>query len=412
MTDFKLSGLAKYGTYVTCIAIIVVGLFTWLIKYPETVPTRSKLTGENAPKPIIPKLNLRLAQLYAKDNQQIKEGEIIASLESTADVTEVLKLEKLINDIEYNIRQNTLNNIKADMKQSFNNLGELQSDYQAFVQVYISYRDYVLGDYVSKRKDLLNKDLSIIHRSKSVLNDQKALQQKDLGLTQTTIDRNKALLNEKIISEQEYRDLSSQYISKQMSEPALKSSYINNESQINAINKEFAELDNQIITQQSLFEQAVLNFKSKIELWKQNFLLVASSNGKLVFSSFLQTNQSLVAGEVVAYIMPPKSSIYLQTLIPQNNFGKVAVGQKVILKFDAFPWQEFGTVTGKVAYISPVPTDSGYYLAKVILPNDLQTNYKKNIPFVEGLIAETEIITKDLRLAESLYYDLVKTIKK
>lgn len=408
----KLNAIAKYGTLITCAVLLIVAAFTWFIKYPETVPTQSKLTGENAPKPIIPKQTLRLAQLYVKDNQQVKEGEIIAALESTADVTEVFKLEELLNNIENHLSENALNLIKADMQQSFNHLGELQSDYQAFVQVYVSYRDYVLGDYVSKRKDLLNKDLSIVHRSKSVLNDQKALQQKDLSLTQTTIERNKALLEEKLISEQEYRDLSSQYINKQMSEPSLKSNFISNESQINSINKELVELDNQIITQQSLFEQAVLQFKSKIEAWKQNFLLIANSTGKLVFSYFLQANQNLIAGKAVGYIMPSKSDMYLETLIPQNNFGKVEVGQKVILKFNAYPWQEFGTVTGTVGYISPVPTDSGYYLAKVMLPNNLVTNYKKSIPFVEGLIAQTEIITKDLRLAESLYYDLVKTIKK
>ncbi|OJV51008.1 MAG: hypothetical protein BGO31_11110 [Bacteroidetes bacterium 43-16] len=391
---------------------MVVGLFTWFIKYPETVPTRSKLTGTNAPKPIIPKQNLRLAHLFAKDNQLVKQGDVIAVLETTADYNEVLKLEQLLMDMERHLQQHELNNIKTDMKMSFQHLGELQGDYQSFVQAYIPYRDYVLGDYVSKRKHLLNNDLSFAQQSRTVLNDQKRLQQKDLNLTQTTIDKNKALLDEKLISEQEYRDLSSQYISKQMSEPAIKTGYIGNESQINTINKELTELDNEVIKQQSLFEQAVLNIKSKIETWKQNFLLIANSTGKLVFSSFLQQNQNLEAGKIIAYIVAPKSEMYMETLIPQNNFGKVEIGQKVILKFDAYPWQQFGTVTGKVEYISPVPTDSGFYLAKVILPNDLKTNYKKDIPFVEGLIANTEIITKDLRLAESLYYDLIKTIKK
>ncbi len=98
--------------------------------------------------------------------------------------------------------------------------------------------------------------------------------------------------------------------------------------------------------------------------------------------------------------------------MPQSNFGKVETGQKVILKFDAYPWQEFGAVIGTIDYISPVPVDSGYYLAKVVLPDNLKTNYKKEIPFIEGLQAQSEIVTKDLRLAESLYYDLVKTIKK
>ncbi|GEM63908.1 hemolysin [Sphingobacterium faecium NBRC 15299] len=408
----RLNLISKYGTYITCITLVVVGLFTWFIKYPETVTTRSKLTGTNAPKPLIAKQNLRLAHLFISDNQQVKQGDIIAVLESTADYNEILRLEQLLKNIEDNIQKGSLNNIKSDMQQSFQHLGELQGDYQSFVQAYIPFRDYVLGDYVSKRKQLLNKDLSIVNQSKSVLNDQKSLQKKDMDLTQTTVDKNKLLLDEKLISEEEYRNLNSQYINKQMNEPQLRSGFIGNEAQVNAINKELTELDNKISIEQSLFEQAVLHFKSKIDLWKQNFLLVANCTGKLVFSSFLQVNQNLESGKVIANIIPPKSDMYLETLIPQNNFGKVELGQKVILKFEAYPWQQFGTVTGKIDYISPVPTDSGFYLAKVILPNNLETNYKKNIPFVEGLIAHSEIITKDLRLAESLYYDLIKTIKK
>lgn len=408
----KLNAIAKYGTFITSAILLLIGVMTWFIKYPETVPTIAKLTGTNSPKPVFAKQSLRLIHLFKSNNQEVQQGEIIGVLETTADYKEVLHLESLLNEIENHIQQKSTGNIKTVMQQSFNHLGELQSDYQTFVQAYIPYRDYVLGDYAGKRKQFLQNDLSIANKSKSVLNEQKTLQQKDLGLTQTTIDKNKKLLDDKLISEQEYRELSSQYINKQMSEPQIKSNYISNESQVNTINKEIVELDNQILTQQSLFQQAVLQMKTKIESWKQNYLLIANSNGKIVFTTFLQENQNLNAGTAIAHIITAKSDIYLETLVPQANFGKVAIGQKVILKFDAYPWQEFGTVVGKIDYISPVPVDSGFYLAKVILPNKLQTNYKKEIPFVEGLIAQSEIVTKDLRLAESLYYDLVKTIKK
>lgn len=428
----KLNIIAKYGTLITSAILILIGVMTWFIKYPETVSTQSKLTGTNAPKPIIPKQNLRLIHLFKTNNQEVQIGEVIGILETTADYNEILEFENLLNEIEQNIgKDGQLTSLRASplsvsnktdtqlrvstkalMQKTFHQLGELQSDYQALIQAYIPYRDYVLGDYASKKKSLLHKDLSIAHQSRNVLNEQKHLQEKDLGLSQTTIDKNKKLLDEKLISEQEYRELTSQYIVKQMSEPQIKSSYINNESQINNINKELVEIDNQILTQKSLFSQAILQTKSKIEAWKQLYLLTATASGKLVFTSFLQENQNLDAGKVIAHIVPAKSDIYLETLVPQSNFGKVTTEQKVILKFDAYPWQEFGAVVGKIEYISPVPVDSGYYLAKVILPENLKTNYKKEIPFIEGLVAQSEIVTKDLRLAESLYYDLVKTIKK
>ncbi len=408
----KLNIIAKYGTLITTAILLLIGVMSWFIQYPETVTTQSKLTGTNAPKPIISKQNLRLTHLLKTNNQEVQAGDVIGILESTANYKEVLNFEKAIDAVEQSMLQNNTSAIKPLMQNSFPHLGELQSDYQALMQAYITYRDYVLGDYVSKKKSLLQKDLNIAQQSNGVLNEQKQLQQNDLSLSQTTIDKNKKLLDEKLISEQEYRELTSQYISKKMSEPQIKSSYISNESQINNINKELVEIDNQILTQKSLFQQAILQTKSKIEAWKQIYLLTATASGKLVFTGFLQENQNLEAGKVIAHIVPGKSNIYLETLVPQSNFGKVDTGQKVILKFDAYPWQEFGAVVGKIDYISPVPADSGYYLAKVVLPDNLETNYKKEIPFIEGLMAQSEIVTKDLRLAESLYYDLVKTIRK
>lgn len=408
----KLNSISRYGTIITCIVLAIVGIFTWLIKYPDTVTSRAKLTGTNAPKPIVVKQNLRLVKLIKQNNQEVGKGDIIAILESTANYEEIIKLEELLNQIDSFNSHGMTELIKSKMQISLNHLGELQGDYQAFVQAYIPYRDYVLGDYALKKKALLNKDLNIVNRSKSLINEKKKLQEKDLNLSQTTIEKNRRLLDEKLISEQEYRELSSQYLSKQMTEPQISADYIVNEERLNSINKEMVEIDNQTLTQQSLFEQAIYQLKTKIDAWKMVYLLTANNSGKLVFTSFLQENQNLNAGQILAHVVPDTSDIYMEMLIPQSNFGKVASGQQVILKFDAYPWQEFGAVMGQIDYISAVPVDSGFYLAKVVLPNSLMTNYKKNIPYVEGLLAQTEIITKDLRLAESLYYDLVKTIKK
>ncbi|MCH5685546.1 hypothetical protein LWM68_15580 [Niabella sp. W65] len=81
-----------------------------------------------------------------------------------------------------------------------------------------------------------------------------------------------------------------------MSEPQMKSEYINKESQLNAINKELVEIDNMVATHKTEFRQAVYNMKSRIDEWKQQHLLIASEGGKLSFSRFLQENQVVEGG--------------------------------------------------------------------------------------------------------------------
>lgn len=71
----------------------------------------------------------------------------------------------------------------------------------------------------------------------------------------------------------------------------------------------------------------------------------------------------------------------------------------------SYPYQEFGSVTGKLDYISSLPSDSGFF-AKIILPQGLYTNYKKQLQYREGLNAQAEIITDNTKLSDRLFNSL------
>jgi len=130
-------------------------------------------------------------------------------------------------------------------------------------------------------------------------------------------------------------------------------------------------------------------------------------NGTVFFTLPLQKNKFIEQGKLLGYINPPDSKYYVELYLPQNNFGKVAVGMQVQLRFDAYPYQEVGFIKGYLDYISPIATDSGF-LATVHLNNGLATNLKNNIQFKNGLKAQALVITKNMRLLHRLYYNIVK----
>jgi hypothetical protein len=123
----------------------------------------------------------------------------------------------------------------------------------------------------------------------------------------------------------------------------------------------------------------------------------------------LQENQFLPSSKTIGYINPPNSQYYAQVILLQNNFGKLDTGQAVQLRFDAYPYQEFGYIEGKLAYISKVPSDSGF-LANIALPNGLLTNYNKSLQYRSGLKSQAEIITQDSRLLQRIYYGIVRDV--
>ena len=68
-------------------------------------------------------------------------------------------------------------------------------------------------------------------------------------------------------------------------------------------------------------------------------------------------------------------------MVPAVNSGKIAKGEKVLIKLDNYRYQEYGIVEGRVQNISFTPDDKGNYYVDVTLPEGLKTSYHKTLPF-------------------------------
>ena len=258
---------------------------------------------------------------------------------------------------------------------------------------------------------MLNADISYLQRLHAELLQQRKLLTQDLALADSTFQAQESLKKDKVISSMDYRAEKSKLIARQMTLPQVNSSIISNESQQHEKLKEIAELENQIRQQKNIFIQSLNTIKSQVEDWKKKYLLVAPVEGKISFSTFLQENQELKNGQLIGYINPGNTDYYVEAIVPQYNFGKVITGQDVLLKFPAYPYSEFGSVKGRIAFISNMPTDSGY-LAKIGLPEGLLTNYKKQIQYHSGLTVHADIVTAKMRLLERLFNNVRKQVTK
>jgi multidrug efflux pump subunit AcrA (membrane-fusion protein) len=210
---------------------------------------------------------------------------------------------------------------------------------------------------------------------------------------------------DKVIAAAEFRAEQSKYLSKTMSIPQINASLINNESSRHEKEKEIAQLDNDITQQRSLFLQALNTLKAQLDDWKSKYLLISAATGKVAFPAIIEEKTQIKQGQMVCVVNPEHTQYYATVLIPQANFGKIRIGERVLLKLSAYPYREFGALKGSLNFISSIPTDSGF-IAKVILPEDLSINYKKQIVYRDGLTAQAEIITEDLKLSDRLFNEL------
>ena len=380
---------------------------SWFITYPDVIEAKAKLTAKNAPKEIINRQEGHLVKLLVNNNEQLSKFQIIGWLESTGNHQEVIDLSKLIDSSITFLSSNRANKVSKILRKPYYNLGELQQGYQQFMIAFQQFNDYMVNGFYSKRKNLLENDVRSLDGANRTILSQKDLTQQDLKLAEETYNMNKTLSDEKVLSIEEFRVQKSKYVNKQMAIPQLDAALLVNENQKRDKLKDIEQLDHDFAQEKIVFDQSLQLLKSQVDEWMKKYIIQAPVSGKLSFVIPLQENQYLPAGKLIGYVNPDDSHIFVEANLSQNNFGKINTGLSVQLRFDAYPYQEMGFVEGNLNYISNVPSDSGF-LATIELKNGLRTNTHRLVPYKNGLKAQAIIITKNMRLAERLYYNLIK----
>ena len=276
---------------------------------------------------------------------------------------------------------------------------------------YQQFKDYLHNGFYLRKKIVLLDDLEYLNKNQFILKEQKELILKDLKLSEETYNANEQLLKDKVISKFDERNEQSKLLNKQMTIPQMDATLLGNKTQQREKLKEISELEHSISIQKGIFQQSVQTLKSLVDEWVKKFVISAPLEGKLVFMLPLQENEYIKTGRSLGFVTPNNSEYYAEVTIPQLNFGKTGINQTVQLRFDAYPYQEFGFVKGQIKYISDIPTDSGY-IAHIHLTDGLVTNLKKEIQYREGLKAESLIITKERKLTQRFFDNLLSSLKR
>ncbi|NUF39405.1 HlyD family efflux transporter periplasmic adaptor subunit, partial [Acinetobacter lactucae] len=120
----------------------------------------------------------------------------------------------------------------------------------------------------------------------------------------------------------------------------------------------------------------------------------------------------LNTGKNIANIIPSNSLVEAMLFIPSSSIGFVKVGGKVNLRYDAYPYQQFGQGEGIIYSISPISVSSenilnaendnsgSYFIAKVKI-KDQKIKYNNNVFYLKpGMKAEVDIILENKRVYE------------
>ena len=376
---------------------------------PRCGQCNCRLVSVNSPKAINAKIIGKLIKLITKEQIVVHKGDVLIWLENIASHEEVIDLSKELDGLQKTLDGNDFVTLVMFNDRNYTNLGEIQPAFQSFDNAYIQLKAYLTNGFYIQKQDMLIKEAQFIRNQQQNLIDQKGLMEQDLELAKSEFESNKQLAEQKVIASVDYKREESKFLLKKSSLKQMDASIINMQASLLTKQREQKELDKQTSNQKLNFIQSLNTLRSEIENWKSKYLLIAPIDGKLLFSTFIQENQTLKSGQEVFYIAPSSSDYYGEMNISQYSFGKIKKSQRVNLKFSAYPYQKFGMVNGTISYISEVPTNDSIFMSKVEFRNGLKANFGKVIKLRLGMTAQAEIIIADKRLIER-FFNNIKTV--
>lgn len=147
----------------------------------------------------------------------------------------------------------------------------------------------------------------------------------------------------------------------------------------------------------------------------QQRFLYAPIDGVVSSLNLHNVGEVVQPGQTLAEMAPESVPLILAVSLPNREAGFVKTGMAVQLKFDAYPYQNYGVVTGKVSSISPdAKADehlgSVYHLEVALERDSVMANHQA-IQLKAGQTANAEIVIRRRRVVDVLL-DPLKQLQK
>lgn len=450
------------GGLIFCVAFVTWGYF-------GTVDEVGQARGQLAPQGKVFKIHPvelgKVSQIPIKEGQTVKKGEVLAELDRQIATTELTRL------------QQQLTALKAEQTQKRGLIERIYLEAQtqsaiarAQIQAQQASIERVKSQIASNQRLLnqLNFEAKVTQERVESLQPLKAetqtliekLQEGELAAKER-LERLKPLLESGAISkdlvfqaEQNLRDQQRAIVQAQLSEKNSTQEQIfqaeqsfrdrqrlitqsqgelqQSQVEIEKLNAELAQKQAeaktiQVATQQKIqqTELEVTQLQAQIKD-TQNLITVAEAklqerylyspvDGIVSTLNVFNQGEVIQPGQTVAEITPKNAPLILTASLPNDKAGFVKTGMSVKVKFDAYPYQNYGVFEGRVNSISPdTKIDQGVgpvYKLEIVLKKNYVLQQEQKIQLKPGQTASADIIIRRRRILDILLNPILQLQK-
>ncbi|WP_185731294.1 HlyD family efflux transporter periplasmic adaptor subunit [Larkinella rosea] len=383
---------------------------TWVIKYPEVLKGNAIVTTKIPPIRVVVPTGGRLIRLLAKDDIRVKKGDILAETENTTRLENIPAMKQLIASARQFLR-NPQRTISFPGHQFV--WGDLQDDFNLLRQSYLDYKHLQTDRFQASQLLSLQEQADELRQLGAVNERQKRISDEEFANAEERFRSEETLYQKGIYSKSDYIESKNKHLKKQSEREEFHKQALSNRLKINEVDRNLHELKHSYSEKQRLFldniERSIHNIENSLQNWRQNYLITAPADGKLVFLKNLTENQHLTVSDTLFVVMPEQEQFIAALDFPVRGMGKAGIGQKVIIKLDDYPYQEFGMLEGRVLSMAP-SLNVRFYRVMVSLPKGLTSTYNQTFTCKSEMTGTAEIVTADVRLIERAFYGFRKLL--
>lgn len=257
--------------------------------------------------------------------------------------------------------------------------------------------------------------LEIARRELVQIDEQIRLRDEQVALAEATLRRFEGLEDARYVSPVDVAQRQQAVLEQRAARQALGRQATATRQAIARLEQALKELPARIAMQEAgaMRDLALLD-QEMVQAAAAGSVLVNSPVPGMVASRLVQPGQSVQAGQALMSLLPRGSLLQAQLLIPSRAIGFIAPGDKVLLRYQAFPYQKFGHHEGEVVRISRSALGAGELgslvgnaqggepLYRVMVRIDSQSvmAFGKREPLRPGMLVEADILGERRKLYE------------
>lgn len=246
-----------------------------------------------------------------------------------------------------------------------------------------------------------------------------ASQKSRVGLAEEMLGKYRYLNANDAVSKQEVMNMEAEMLEQKSQLDAYRSEEAGLLQEIQAQNLTLESLPQRHQTEQSQLERSIADISQEVlDFEMRSEQIIRAGKSGYAATPNVETGQQVDSTRLLMSIVPEQTELYASLYVPSKAAGFVKPKEKVVLRYQAYPYQKFGHAEGEISAVAktamgkhelsglgvifsnPALLNEPVYLVKVKLNKQKITAYGEEKPLQIGMILEADILHTRKRLYE------------